>query len=234
MIKNIPLLFLLAAFFSVAHAGDMGQTQRMPGLSPFLSGEGGYNWRTINGATIEGLAPRISNEPWGGRVAAGFMFHYFDNLRFSNEIGWGYYGATDTTTDIGGFSSRSNIDGIDLLVGALYRWKKTDLFVKVGALVENNRKTKAAREGTFLVNTEGLSFNQTQVLPEIKVGGIYNVAERVGLSVSYMHAFGSDVGLTARRVIVSRERPVALAVDMNGNFQNPSVDAVLFGVFYYI
>ena len=83
---------------SLGHAGAMGavSTQVVPSTIPYISGEASYTWNQVGNLSLNGLSPALSKQPWGGRLAGGFVHRYSEKLSFSEELGGGYYGSMNT------------------------------------------------------------------------------------------------------------------------------------------
>ncbi|MDF1826779.1 MAG: hypothetical protein P1U39_00650 [Legionellaceae bacterium] len=229
----IPTAALLS--LSTAYAGTMGN-QTVPMFKPYLGGEVSYNWIQRDDPSINGFSPRSNVQHWGGRFSVGMLRLYTDTLGFTAEIGGGYYG--DETTNIPQVSTvgKISVDAYDVLVGALYKFEKFDVFGKVGFMVENFR-TKVNQQslsqmsqGTFITGTSDKRWNSAAALPEIKVGGIYNVCDNLGITLAYMHAFGSTPG-TVGNLVAS---PGSINTTQFANQQNPSLDSIFLGLRYYI
>lgn len=227
--------FFLCSSCVISHAGSMGPVSSvLPPTTPFVSLEGAYTWNQLNSVTVNGAASAGHDKPWGGRLAAGFIHPYSDLLRFSGELGGGYYGSQSRTVGNYGRSNVS-IDGYDLLFGALYKFNQFDLFGDVGVMLQNNRiksteYLEVSNPGGLLSGSITTKSNQTQVLPEIKVGGIYNLSDNWGISLAYMHVFGVNTG---GNMSVT---PTTDVVAINGTTQtqNPTLDSALLGVRYNI
>lgn len=226
---------ILCASWTISHAGSMGPVSSdTRSTKPFLSLEGAYTWNQLNGVSVNGTMPSTHEKPWGGRLAVGFIHPYSDVLRFSGELGGGYYGSQSTS--VGNFgNSNVSIDGYDLLFGALYTYKQFDLFGDVGVMAQNNRSRVTqnlgvANPGGILNGTTTVKSNQTQILPEIKVGGIYNVCDNWGISLAYMHVFGVNSGGSATVTPITG----GVVVNATTQTQNPTLDAVMLGVRYTV
>lgn len=239
MRKIITTAIAALAYGTLAHAGSMGPVATAERHAvPYLSGEGSYTWNDINNVTINGYSGTQSTNGWGGRLAAGIVRPYTDKLSLTAEVGGGYYGSTSTNIYAAGVTGRSSIDGYDVLVGALYDVSyegvnRLGLFGDVGFMVQNMR-TKLTQN--YALSTPGGLFSgtttaygsQTQVLPELKVGGLYNVCENLDLSLAYMYVFGSNTH-GSRTMTASAS---SFALNGTVNRENPALSTLLFGLRY--
>ncbi len=229
--KNLSIASLL--FCTFAHAGDMGG-KPSPSLRPYFGGEVSYSWIQANGIRINGFTGSETKQHWGGRLSAGVLRFSTEKLGFTSEVGGGYYGSQTRKYRDLRVTSNGEIDGYDILVGALYKLEHFDLFAKIGFMVENIR-VDITKQDLSLTNfgITGSHYNRlgsTQVLPEIRVGGIYNLRNDLGVTLTYMHAFGSTPGATVD--VSASQAGINSIVSLKG--QNPSLDSVLLGLRYYI
>lgn len=216
-------------------AGSMGpmNTEKPSSFYYYTGAEASATWIDISATTYNSITAESSSHIWGGRFLAGLANHYRENITLMGEIGGGYYGTFDQEAPILGATLRTVIDGYDFLVGGAYKINSFDVFGQVGLMVQNAR-SKVNQD--FAKQTPGGAysgiktsiFNQTQALPEIKVGGKYNFNENWGVSVAYMRVFGTHIYNTSSETITSD------AIAENGivSAQNPTLNAVLFGVRY--
>lgn len=244
--KKHRTVIATAAFFSlsIAQAGTMGSVSR-PSFIPFIGGEAAYTWNQVQQLSINRFLSDDSTSGWGGRLSLGIIHPYSDRLSFTSEIGGGYYGrvkrsinasprVTPTGTNAGVVGRSSyNIDGYEALMGAMYQYKKVDLFGKLGFMAQNLRLHKnntitAVVPGGSLTNTVDEKQSSTQILPEIKVGGIYNMNENLGLTLAYMHVFGSSMKANGSMIGTSN----SLTISKTQNNQNPTLDSIMFGLMY--
>ena len=221
IILFLPALILL----STSYAGNDAGTFKSH-LKPFVGLEGSYNKSAINGEIINNNAPNRNNQPWGGRAAVGTTITLSKNISFSNEVGWSYFGKT-TISDPKRYINTNTINGVDLLLGLIYKWNKTALIAKTGGLVENQYITHSTFN--YSVNGKQISASSTlkntkiQLLPVFKIGGIYNINEHLGVSLAYMQTFGS-------KFIVKINGDGTI----NQNYRNPTTQAALLGLCYTI
>ncbi|CDZ77108.1 hypothetical protein BN59_01390 [Legionella massiliensis] len=228
-----------ALLLTNAQAGTMGPVvvENHP-LVPFVSLEG--SWTALDLSLLtSNIKPIFSNkDSWGGRVAAGVLYSYTSSVKFSAETGWAYIGKkkqhkSDNSSDI-----RLNLDGADLLVGVLYQPNNFGFFVKGGTLFENARyKYSTDRMNGALIANQHVTINsqftgktnQTYVLPEIKVGAVYDM-ERWGLSLAYTHAFGTS----KPRFDFQSNSPQNNLINLtsSSNLRGPQINSVLFGAYY--
>ena len=222
--KKIITAVFMSTIVSTFYASDTGTFTSS--LKPFISLEGAYNWRSIDGALIRDTSPIHTNQPWGGRAALGVAISLTKNVGLTNEFGWNYFGKT-TINEPKRYINISTLDGVDLLVGILYKWNKTEWFVKGGGLAQNIHTNHTTLNYTVhdreITPYTKLKNTETQMMPEIKIGGIYNINKHLGISLSCMQAFGSTF-------------VVSISADgtINKNFRNPTSKAILAGLRYTI
>ena len=236
--KITTSLISTAALFSasIAYAGDMG-SKPAPLSVPYVGGEVSASWIQKNAPYINGVKGNMSNQNWGGRLSAGMLRFHTEKLALMGEIGGGYYGSRSVNIPALEVSSKLEVDGYDVLVGALYKLKHLDVFGQVGFMIENARLSVSARElnqlfrGDFVYGESDARANGTQVLPEVRAGGIYNVREDLGITLTYMHAFGSTQAFKAINLATKGEGFFSMT---NAHAQNPTLNSVLLGLHYYI
>ncbi|MDP1603153.1 MAG: hypothetical protein Q8M03_07805 [Legionella sp.] len=215
------------------YAGTMGPINTPVGHPLFTSIEGAYTWDEVDDTNINGFLASKSTNHWGGRIAAGAT-HYSalnNNLSYTAEMGWGYYSRTRITLPLFGANAKNDIYGLDLLVGVNYAFDSFDLFLKAGGMVQNVRRELTTDLSSFVTggSVTGISqatLTSSAVVPEVKVGGVYNFNDSLGLSLAYMYVFGNtNVHATTSRffdgtTIVSNSSvvgsPVALSTVMLG------------------
>jgi len=220
--------FVALTVSSALFAGTMGPVSEAR-HTLFVSGEGAYTWNSIDDTVVHGVTIDNSTNGWGGRIAAGAIHYSVDNLSYTAEMGWGYYGQTKFESDAFRINTRTSMYGLDLLVGGDYRMDNFDLFLKVGGMIENAKLHKVQNNAllvTPLLTSADTGVSDTtrtysSVVPEIKVGGIYNLNDQWGVSLAYMYVFGNDVSLnidpkftsadTTSNNITARSVPVALS-----------------------
>lgn len=232
--NKLAVLGLGLTAASFVYAGTMGPAV-VPSYRVFVLAEGGYTENSINGINVNilnqgGIVTQKSEHGGTGRGAAGMLFPLNPVLDLSSEIGWGYYGSTDVTPVFTGLLSQATatvdiqnkINGMDLLVGLVYKQPWSNAFLKVGGLIQNHETDLNLNLPSLIALN--LKNNMTQVLPEIKVGASYLVNDNWSVSFSYMHAFGSDEGIT---INVNSALSTA-SIDR----RNPTLDTVLGSVQY--
>ncbi|CDZ77637.1 hypothetical protein BN59_01921 [Legionella massiliensis] len=242
MKKTALTIGLIGLMSQNVFAGDMGVVNpvQISPFIPFISGEGAVTWNTIKSARVFDVSPSTNKDKWGGRVAVGFNHQYRNNFGFSSEIGWGYYGRTSShvfgAAQSGSLaiSNSSDLYGFDILAGLTYDLNRCSLFLKAGAMAENRRVKglsvfRNSNNTTNYVSSNKLHTVSTNVLPEVKVGGIYNVNDIVGISLAYMHVFGNNN--YSAKVSGAFSNPQATAgVSSTVSAQNPSLDSLMFGL----
>ncbi|MCX7121889.1 MAG: hypothetical protein NTZ67_09020 [Gammaproteobacteria bacterium] len=211
MHKSIKSSMLLAAAFLVSnvYAGGMTAEPMTQAQNPtlFTTIEGGYTWNDFGNTTVTSTVIKPTNSGWTGRAALGAT-HYstsHEKISYTGEMGWGYYGENQYTSELRGVNAQNYIYGVDLLAGVDYQFSSMfDAFFKVGGLLENIRMDRHTDLSKYVGsgNTTGIDNETTttsSVIPEIKVGGVYNFTNLWGLSLAYMHAFGNNVSMNVTK-----------------------------------
>jgi hypothetical protein len=221
-------------------AGIDNTTIAKYGLVPFISAEASATQDTTTSVNIFGNSPSRTSDPWGGRGAIGVTLLYTQLIKMSAEMGWGYF--THTTSHSVGTSPNGALHlennntsynyGFDLLAGASYAVNPFDVYLKVGAMALN-RHFQGHTQSSTAFNT--LSFSQentqTNVFPEIKVGGLYHLKNNWDFTLAYMHVFGnSNLNASINGTPTNPVTPGNLTA--SSSFQNPSLDSVMFGLVY--
>ena len=177
---------------STVYAGSMSDaTSERHTL--FTSLDAAYTWPTTpeigycpsaqNGyCSAQTMTPNISSiNGWGGRFAVGARHYTNSPWSFTGEGGWGWYGYqryTNGTT----INKGIGFYGLDLLFGANYEYKQFDIFAKVGGLIEQMLLINSVYDRRSVYSG---------VVPEISVGGVYNVTSQWGIDLAYYYAFGA-------------------------------------------
>ncbi|MCR9191280.1 MAG: hypothetical protein NXI01_01290 [Gammaproteobacteria bacterium] len=250
--KKTMLALSALSLISVGHAGTMGDTKPVHPITPFIAGEASYTWNTINTFTIGALTASETNQGWGGRLSTGLAYSYNDKVKLIGEAGGGYYGSTNLSIS-NEASSRLGIDGYDILAGASYTLGQFnlfenipvsafdnmpgqfDVFFKFGFMVENVRRTVTtvlanAIPGGVYNGTIVSKYITTQVYPEIKVGGDYNLNDNWAATVAYMHVFGTSPGGTTQ--VTATSAPAAITQNSSNTLSNPTLNSIMFGLRY--
>jgi len=238
----------LTAFTAVSasFAGSMGPVATLPTFIPFLGGEASYTGQQLSTPSINSSTATTSGQGWGGRLSGGFVHPFADKWGFISEIGGGYYGGKNysfyTTAGAEVGTLKTSVDGYDVLVGGLYKLDKfdywdvagqLDLLVEGGFMVENFRQQAVKNEANYAsgyAGTTNVKDDLTQAFPEIRVGGIYNLNENWGLTVTYLHVWGSS----PRETLSLSNTGTVLTENSAINTQAPTLDTVLFGLKYNI
>lgn len=219
----------------IANAGAMGPVESNTHAIPYISGEGSYSWNGIQGATVNNIAAIISKNGWGGRLSAGVVYPYTEQFGINFELGGGYYGDIKSDLSQRGVVTRTSLIGYDFLFGGTYHAKLIDIFAEVGVLSENmeykiTRDNALVSPGGLLTGVQYINLSQTQMLPEIRVGGVYDLCHNVALSLAYMHAFGHTV--TSNNLSTSTSAPATVVRSGTIEQRNPSIDSILLGLRY--
>ncbi|CEG55750.1 hypothetical protein [Legionella fallonii] len=242
MKKKQLFICVMGILANSAYAGTMGDVAVKDYFIPFVVGEAAVTWNTTESVSIFGNPPSLDKQLWGGRGAVGIAHSSPNRFGYTAEIGWGYYGSTSSSnsgTSTGGtltISNDSYLYGFDLLAGVTYNFDPFQLYLKGGAMAENRRTKGLAvfnnvNNGKSYVSTNTINAIATNVLPEIKVGGLYSLNEHISLTLAYMHVFGNND--FAATVSGAFSNPSATtSISSVANTQNPSLDSLLFGLVY--
>lgn len=238
MKKTLLSICLMGLLTEGAFAGAMGDVAvAKKGFVPFVMGEAAVTWNSTNSVTIFGNPPSLSKQLWGGRGAVGLTHAGSNRIGYSAELGWGYYGST-TSSNSGSFRTRSAsitndsyLYGMDLLAGISYDFAPIQVFFKAGGMAEN-RHTKGT---AVFVNgsqqgTNNINMLSTNVLPEIKVGGLYAFNEHVSFSLAYMHVFGNNNFSASVDGTATGASASNISSTTNGAI--PALNSLLFGLVY--
>jgi len=238
--KTICSLGLLALSSSL-YAGSMGPVSEAQGHALFADGEAAYTWNSIGSTIVRNQSIPSSDNGWGGRIGAGAVHYYSDKISFTGELGWGYYGKTSFTSTALGINTQAEIYGMDLLVGTDYRFNENfDLFLKLGGMLENVR-LKRNTNSTNLISTSGATFGGVSktvttmgsVVPEIKVGGIYNFCDDWGVSLAYMYVFGNeDVSLNINPSVQHAAPTLVVNNNVTATSSPVALSTIMFGLHY--
>lgn len=221
--KKIIITLSTCVLLNSGYAGTVGDVHTVSqSITPFGSAEGSATWIATDSSNFYGQKPALSLQHWGGRLAVGALFPHNEHIKFSSEMGWGSYGTVKSINNVTAPSIYKRMDcdiyGFDLLVGALYSYQQFDAFFKVGAMAENRNYTGVLISGPTTLTQKNL---QTNVNPEIKVGGIYNVNDQLGVTLAYMRVFGNNNTEASFTSNVS-----------SSSLKNPTLDSVMFGLTY--
>lgn len=226
----------LCCFLTQVNAGAMGPTSTEPPaiINPFVGIEGSYTWNSMYPGKIYGIQTTRNEYNWGGRASGGVALKRSETTRFTGEVGWGSYGHNNFDV-VYGESSSYYFYGFDLLLGAVYSYGPVDFFAKAGAMSEIlqgniNVNVNKYLPGGLYNGHQARSLTNTAVLPEIKVGGEYNVYNNLAISLSYMYVFGSNQSIFVDNYAAPGN------VNMNQQFsaQAPSFNSIMLGLRYYI
>ena len=247
MNKAIITFLLLSSMSSPLYAdGKATAPITQANYTPFASAEGSYTWSSFNNASDSTSGLVTTPERWGGRLAVGVNHPWKENLGLSFEAGYGYYGSMEgaftasvrdllLNADVN-LSTNTDILGADFLAGIFYTHNKFDVFAKAGMMVETFWAKGSLDAGAHgFLDLLDLDANikaripQTAVLPEIKVGGDYNINESIGLSLAYLHVFGSNNnGAVVNLPSDKKISPITVDVDMHP----VTLNAIMFGIHY--
>lgn len=228
------MLMLGLVCSSASYAGSMGTVTKTRCSAPYLGFEGSYTWNAQRSNHLNNSFSYDNEQQWGGRFSVGIVRPVKDRLSFTGEFGGGYYGSTNMKNPSTGVASLNySIDGYDFLVGALYNFNQFDVFGSVGIMAQNYRRKSTvdlgqAVKGGLFSGMMSVREVDTEVLPEVKVGGLYNINDNLGISLAYMHVFGSS------RVNNYTINATSSSIRLNGNFdiQNPTLNSILLGLRY--
>lgn len=235
---KIAMAVLALSVGVAANAGTMGPVAA-PQHTLFVSGEAAYTWSSLGDVYINNNLLNNSYNGWGGRVAAGAVHHTQTPLSYTAEIGWGYYGDKDYSTPLFGvLKSKDTLYGVDLLVGANYRFDQIDVFAKAGAMIESEQQhqildSSVITSGGFSTGITDLRTTFTNVLPELKVGGAYNFNEEFAFTLSYMYAFGNKTHVAFNSAATtSGAGGVVINQSLSARTAPVSLSTILFGLQY--
>jgi hypothetical protein len=239
--NGVALIGLITS--SIVNAGTIGAVAAAPTVIPYVTLDATNTWLDTNNFLLNNVAPSKTQNGWGGRVGLGINFPVNNAWGATIEIGGGYYGKEKYNAS-NGVELRTSINGYDALLGGIYKinnWtqysflNQLSLFGAAGFMVQDARlkstlnSTLAVPGGVYGGTTVTKSYGD-EVLPELKVGGLLNITDRLGLSVSYLHVFGSNPGATY--TTVATPVPPAIATSGYTNYLAPTMDTILFGIRY--
>ena len=236
--NKIVMTGLLGLSSFLLHAGNMGPTSTTsPSSVPYLAGEGSYTWNQINGFTINGFAPSLNKNGWGGRLSVGIDRPYTEKFSLNAEVGGGFYGTTKMHNSPAGVDSTLRITGYDVLAGGTYHTQYIDVFGDFGFMAQSLLSTMERNSGerfpggVFVGTTKGRA-TQTQIIPELKVGAAYNLCDQLSLTLAYLYVFGSNIEGDIYSTAVDNS---SVKINNNGfiNLRNPSLSTLLLGLRYH-
>ena len=234
-VKKSIINSMLAMGVSLCHAGSVGPAFTAMSSLPFISIEGSYAWTNKLNLELNTINSNITQKPWGGRLSAGIIRPVTERFSVSGEFGGGYYGSKHLTIVSQGVDANRTIDGYDLLLGVHYSIKQFGIFGGAGAMMQN-RRIRVSRDyskeypGGFISGEVTEKYNQTEALPEIRVGGLYHLCDNWAISLAYMHVFGSNMESNLK------ESATPSGISYNGtiNTQNQTLNLVMLGLRYNI
>ncbi len=238
--KKLVLASLIStlAFNSYIYAGAMGETDCEP--TAFATIEGSYTINKIDGITLAGVGTSVTNaksqNPYGGRIAAGMIHMLDEEFALTGELGWGYYGSTTSSLPVISFAfpvnanTKSTLSGFDALVGGAYIQTYFSVYAKVGGIIQNMQQNNTAytlssndlAPGFYTFNRKT---NQSSVLPAAKIGLGYNVDTNWSITASYLFAYGASTGTT-----ITYTPGVIDAYNVSENTQNPMTNTLMLGI----
>lgn len=245
MFKKKCMFLLGFSLLSSSYAGGMGAVeQSVPSLYPYIGADASYTWNGLNASNLTSNATPVSltSQGWGGRLSAGVMWPHTEKFGFNAEIAGGYYGSDHVVTPSTGAVSRRSIDGYDVLAGVFYQFSPLEvlnpitLFGDAGFMVQNYR-VKRTYDVERVISGFSASYSgsvsttdsTTQVLPELKVGGLYHLRPNLAFSLAYLHVFGVNPSGTTN---ASENGDRQISIVSTTNMQNPTLNTILFGLRY--
>lgn len=232
--KKVIVAASLGLSSLIAHSGTMGPVNDMHTV-PYFAGEALYAWNGIQGSVLDNNRAVLTKNGWGGRLSGGVVYPFTPQIGLNAEFGGGYYGNIKSNLSPRGVTANTNIIGYDFLIGGTYHASMVDLYVDIGAMAQNMEYGVTINNGQripggLITGVEQINLSQTQMLPEIKVGGIYNVVPNLGLTLSYTHVFGHNVNSST----TTSATVVPPSIKLAGNIEqrNPTLDVILFGLRY--
>lgn len=226
---------LLMLFSSLTVAGDMGELSNVNKTTPFIIGEASINYIAYQPEIFNNISASQISNIWGGRFGAGLTRQYRGQFSLTSELGYGYYGRVRTSFINSVNNNYYAIDGLDALVGFVYRLKDLDMFFKAGAVIENRRVKGSldlyeAYQSDTISGSQNYNSNFTQVLPALKTGGMYNFNANYAITLAYMHIFGSNTSTVTN--VSAQSSPLEIVSYNNIHSQNPTIDSIFFGIQY--
>jgi hypothetical protein len=226
---------ILTSAASINYAGNMGviQTKDKSISNYFVTAEALHAWKSVGTFYQNNVPVPPTTNGWGGRFGAGIMKPYTNNLSFSAEAGWGYYGKIKYINSTVGWNKTSYAYGFDLLLGAFYPYKQLDVFLKAGAMFQNykfivNQNLGNQIQGGVVSGVYHATSSQANVVPEVKFGGIYNINESLGVTLAYMYIAGAKIQGNVSQIVIAGSS----ATNGTTNTEMPSFSAVTFGLNY--
>lgn len=234
--KIIPLTWaVMLSYIPLSFGGSVGPatTPEAYHFTPFVGAEAAYAWNNIEGVTFNNFKSQNSTEHWGGRLSAGVIRPIYESVNIIGEIGLGYYGKFDVNLPRISQQVSAELEGIDFLVGGLYRYNKFGLFLKGGAMQQTSLMTSTSDSSLTVPGVPPISISKnssstSQLAPEIKVGGLYNITEHLGATVSYMYVWGINPHQT-KNVTLVNNLPI-VTTDVNNQFS--TLNLLMFGLQY--
>lgn len=231
------LLFVTSLLSStVVFSGTMGVVQEASThqFSPYLVAEGAYSWN--EGTTLVFQDQNLSkhNNGWGGRFGGGIIRPVAESWAINFEGGLGYYGQPEKVL-LDAVSVSQQLYGFDMLLGGTYNYNKISLYVKGGAMVENKYVVDVQYldrliQGNLITGVMRNHKLETQLLPEIKVGGIYALNDNLGLTLSYLRTFAPvNNGHSIYNISANAN---GINVYTSSYQTAPSINSFLFGLQY--
>ena len=229
--------FTCLSFLDVTNAGSMGDVHSgslsYRGILPFASIEAFPVWVAYGNVTYSqpGYASTTKRTALsgGGRVAAGFAYPYTANIDLTAEAGWNYFGQKSIKTYYNTFGNSVSLSGVDSLVGFAIKKNNFECFLKAGALFQvtsyNIAYINSSTSPSYNLHWNGVI---SDILPEVKVGSTYNINKNWGVSLAFMHAFGTSPQLNIAAISTSAGQSYNIVADMNG----PSLNAIQIGARY--
>jgi opacity protein-like surface antigen len=236
--KIIMLMGMGLSICSLAsHAGAMGDVAAASWATPYFGIEALYSWNTIDGYTINNHLPSVTTNGWGGRLSAGIDHPISEKVSLNAEVGGGYYGNTRANVPLSGIWGNFNITGYDFLVGGAYHFQSFDVLGDIGFMTQTIFATMKRDQGLQfpggMVTGRIKNYaSATEILPEIRVGGLYHVANHLSATLTYSYVFGSGVS-GVLNTLAADQPPAVLQSSGSTNARNPSLSTVLFGLRYH-
>lgn len=232
--KKIIITILMFVLTSAGHAKselDALSYWLMPGLF-FASAEGSYNWIETDSFILNNQGIKQTEQNGGGRASGGLLYFATERFGMGIEAGWGYYGSVSMgSLASNGWHASKKIEGYDVLFDMLYEFDKVDLLGNVGFMIQKQN---------FHLNVDGESgllrsaleaqlvnfYDESEILPEVKVGGMYHLSDHIGISLTYMYVFGS-----AYQNAEGDDESIDTGSG-SGTAKNPSLSTLMLGVRY--
>lgn len=230
LITAIILFFIMnTTTYAKGETGDY-TSLIMPDIV-FANVEGAYNWIDNMPVSINTYySPTITKQNWGGHAAGGLLYFPAERFGVGVEAGWGYYGGVKMVSPRDRWSAQTRLDGVDVLFDLLYHFDHLDILGDVGFLIQNQQLSVFDSQASGPIRDALKSnlidlYDQSGVFPEIKVGLLYHLNDYWGVSLSYLHVFGSSTQNAAETDSIGED-----IAGTGADQGNPSLNTLMLGI----